>query len=127
MTVRLQIKGLTETQAAITESARKLADGVPELEEKLADDMANLARRKARTGSKSGRAMGTIRAMGSAVSAGMDIDYYGFFDFGGKVGYKKRVIRKYIRSGRYLFPAIQEIGVINEAEKMVDRVTKELR
>ena len=125
--IQVKVKGLTEKQEAITESARRLADGVPELEESLADDMANLARRKARTGSKTGRAMCTIRAMGSTVSAGMDIDYYGFFDFGGKVGYKKRVIRKYIRGGRYLFPAIQEIGVLNEAEKMVERATKELR
>lgn len=125
--IELHLKGLDEKQAALTQAERRLADGMPELENELADDMANLARRKARSDSKSGRAMGSIRAMGPAVSAGMDIDYYGFFDFGGKVGYKDRVVRRYIRGGRYLFPAMTEIGVIRQAEAFADKATEELR
>jgi len=125
--VKLKLKGLDDVQAGITEAARRLSNDMPELERALADDMANLARRKASRDSKSGRAMRSIRSIGPTVSAGDGVDYYGFFDFGGRVGFKKRVVRRYIRGGRYLFPAIQEIGVLRQADRFADKATERLR
>ena len=65
--------------------------------------------------------------MGPVVRAGDDVPWYGFADFGGRVGRKRSIKRTYIKGGRWLFPAVRDLGVYKKAEKMVERATKGLR
>lgn len=125
--IKLKLTGLTDAQAEITKSARNLAIGLPKLERELAADMASLARRKARQGSRTGRAMRSIQVTRSTISAGTGIEYYGFFDFGGRVGRNRSIVRKYIRGGRYLFPAMQKIGIRRQAEMAAEKAVRNLR
>lgn len=66
---------------------------------------------KAHVPTRTGRAAGSLKARStrtaSRVSGGSNkAPYYGFLDFGGRVGPKRSVKRPFIKEGRYLYPAL---------------------
>ncbi len=93
----------------------------------LADDIASKTRTKALASRKSGNLIGSIRSQGPVVTAGLGAVYYGFIDFGGSVGKGRTIKRKYTKTGRYLFPSVQEIGIRKQVESTIDNATKGLQ
>lgn len=125
--IRVRARGLDGFQHELTVAEDKFVDGVRDLMSHLADDSADDARGRARAGKKTGTSMNSIRAMGPVVRAGDDVPWYGFADFGGRVGKNRSIIRRYIKGGRWLFPAVRDVGVVKRSEAMVDDATKGLR
>jgi hypothetical protein len=125
--IHVRARGLDGFRHDLEVSRDRLIDGTRSLMSELADETADDARDRARRGQKTGASMNSIRAMGPVVRAGDDVPWYGFADFGGRVGRKRSIIRKYIKGGRWLFPAVRDVGVIRKGEAMVDKATKELR
>jgi hypothetical protein len=124
--IQVKVRGADEFQRNIMAGNKRLADGIRSLMDELADDVADEARRRAKRGSKTGRAAGSIRAVGPVVRAGDDVPWYGFADMGGRVGRNRSISRPFIKGGRYLFPAVRDVGVIKQAETLVDKVTKDI-
>lgn len=125
--IHVRARGLDGFRHDLTVSRDRLIDGTRSLMSELADETADDARDRARRGQKTGASMNSIRAMGPVVRAGDDVPWYGFADFGGRVGRKRSIIRRYIKGGRWLFPAVRDVGVIKKGEAMVEKATKELR
>lgn len=105
----IRIEGLREFQRALKEM-----DGESQKRLKMVlDDVsavvaAGAARRVPR---KSGRAAASLRTQSSqrearVVGGSKKVPYYAFLDFGGRVGRKKSVSRPFVKSGRYLWPAV---------------------
>jgi hypothetical protein len=46
---------------------------------------------------------------GTIIAGGPRVPYYAFVDFGGRVGRKKSVLRRFIRGGRYIYPAYHHL------------------
>lgn len=125
--IKVKARGLDGFMHELEVSEERLIEGVRDLMSELADESADDARGRARSGKKTGASMNSIRAMGPVVRAGDDVPWYGFADFGGRVGPKRSIHRKYIKGGRWLFPAVRDVGVVRRAEKTVDDATKGLR
>lgn len=125
--IRVKARGLDGFQHELTVSRDRLIDGTRSLMSELADETADDARSRARRGQKTGASMNSIRGVGPVVRAGDDVPWYGFADFGGRVGKKRSIYRKYIKGGRWLFPAVRDVGVIRKGEEMVEKATKGLR
>lgn len=125
--IKVRARGLEGFRHDLEVSSDRLVDGVRSLMSELADETADDARDRARSGKKTGASMNSIRAMGPVVTAGADVPWYGFADFGGKVGRNKSISRRYIKGGRWLFPAVKDVGVVKRAEKTVDIATKDVQ
>lgn len=125
--IRVKARGLDGFMHECEITSDRLVDGVRDLMSELADETADDARGRARSGKKTGASMNSIRAMGPVVRAGDDVPWYGFADFGGRVGVKRSIKRLYIKGGRWLFPAVRDVGVLRRADKMVDKATKGLQ
>lgn len=125
--IKVKARGLDGFMHEMEVAEERLTEGVRDLMGDLSKEAASDARDNARRGKKSGDAMNSIRAMGPVVRAGDDIPYYGFADFGGRVGKDRSIVRTYIKGGRWLFPAVRDLGVYRKAERMVDDATKGLR
>lgn len=105
----VRIQGLRELQAALKqmdgESQKQLRVALNSVAETV---VAGAARRVPR---KTGRAAASLRARSSqreaAITGGSKkVPYYGWLDFGGRVGRNKTVNRPVVKSGRYLWPTI---------------------
>lgn len=120
MTVRITHRGLTELPSELDAAAQALSAGADRLEVDLADQVAGAARRNAERGKLTGRAGDSIRSQGPTVTAGGGVPWYGTADFG---GYR----RPYVRGGRWIGPAVREVGVLKEAEQTLDRALGDLR
>lgn len=125
--IKVKIRGLDGFQHELEVSERRLVEGVRSLMSELARETADDARDRAKRGQLTGRSMNSIRTAGPVVRAGDDVPWYGFADFGGRVGKKRSIIRTYIKGGRWLFPAVRDVGVIKRADAMVDKATKGLQ
>lgn len=125
--IEVKVRGLDGFMHDLRVSEERLIEGVDNLMDDLADETADDARSKARSGKLTGASMNSIRAMGPVVRAGDDVPWYGFADFGGRVGKDRSIYRRYIKGGRWLFPAVRDLGVIRKAEKVADDATKGLR
>jgi hypothetical protein len=125
--IKVEARGLDGFIHNLEVSQDRLIEGMRDLMSELADETADDARTRARRGKLTGASMNSIRAMGPVVRAGDDVPWYGFADFGGKVGKKRSVSRPYIKGGRWLFPAVRDVGVLKKADQMVDETTKELQ
>lgn len=122
--IRVRARGLDGFTHELEVAQDRLIDGVRSLMSELADETADDARTRARRGQKTGASMNSIRAMGPVVRAGDDVPWYGFADFGGRVGRNRSIHRTYIKGGRWLFPAVRDVGVVHKSEAMVDKATK---
>lgn len=127
MSIHVTIRGLDGFRHDATIASERLIDGVRDLMGELANDAAKDARGRANKGKLTGASMDSIRAHGPVITAGAGVPWYGFADFGGKVGPNKAIHRTYIKGGRWLFPAVRDVGIIRRSEAMVDDATKELR
>jgi hypothetical protein len=73
---------------------------------------------------RSGKAAASLRAGSTQkaariVAGGSRAPYYPWLDFGGKVGPKHAVSRRFYRSGRYIYPALAERR--EETERLVSQ------
>lgn len=125
--IKVQVRGLDGFMHEASIAEDRLTDDIPALLKELASETADDARSRARRGKKTGRSMNSIRALGPVVRAGDDVPWYGFADFGGRVGRNRSIYRTYIKGGRWLYPAVRDVGVIKRAEKVVDKATRELQ
>lgn len=125
--INVHVRGLDGFQHDLKVAEERLVTGVRDLMSELAADSAQDARRRAKRGEKTGRSGGSIVARGPVLRAGDDVPWYGFADFGGKVGKNRSIHRRYIKSGRWLFPAVKDVGVIRRSEEVADKATKELQ
>ena len=125
--IKVKARGLDGFRHDLEVAEDRLVEGVRSLMSELADEVTDDARRRARSGKLTGASMNSIRSAGPVVRAGDGVPWYGFADFGGKVGKKRSISRRYIKGGRWLFPAVRDVGVVKEAEKMVDQATKGLQ
>jgi hypothetical protein len=74
----------------------------------VADVVVDVAR--PRVASRSGRARGSVRAKSTRTAVriaggGKRVPYYGWLDYGGRVGRGKAQVRPFKKQGRYLYPA----------------------
>lgn len=104
----LKISGLREFQRALKdmdgESQKKLR---LVLNEAAAAVVGGASRRVPR---RTGRAAASIRATSSqrearVMGGSSKVPYYGWLDFGGRVGRKKATRRPVVKGGRYMYPA----------------------
>lgn len=105
----IKIQGLREFQAALKamdgESQKKLKVALDNVSEVVA---AGAARRVPR---RTGKAAASLRAQSSqreakVVGGSKKVPYYGWLDFGGRVGKDRSVSRPFVKSGRYLWPTV---------------------
>lgn len=125
--IKVRARGLEGFRHDLEVAEDRFVDGVRELETSLADDAASGARSNARKGKRSGTALESIKAQGNVVSAGVGVVYYGFADFGGRVGEGRRIHRPYIKGGRWLFPAVRDLQVGKRADAVIDKSTAGLQ
>lgn len=122
--IDVTLRGNDELERDMAAAKGQFVTGVDDLMIDLAGDAAKEARRRASKNSVSGRARDSINSRGPIISAGSGIPYYNFADFGGRVGIRKSVKRQFIKGGRWLFPAIRNVGVYKKAYAMVEQSTK---
>jgi hypothetical protein len=125
--IRVKIRGLDGFQHDLSVAETRLVEGVRDLMSDLAREAASDARTRADRGKLTGASRDSIRALGPVIRAGQNVPWYGFADFGGRVGLKRSIHREYIKGGRYLFPAVRDLGVYKKADRMVDKATEDLR
>lgn len=125
--IQLSHRGLRELPGEMDDAAERLAKGAEDLEVDLATQIARLARHNAERGKLTGASQGSIRSQGPVVTAGSGVPWYGFADFGGSVGAGRRIKRPYIKGGRWLFPAVKEANVLQQAEKTLDKALGNLQ
>jgi hypothetical protein len=105
----IKIEGLAE----FNRNLKKLDSDLPKVLRLAHNEAAQLIvdYAKPRVPRRTGRAAGTIKARStrteSRVSGGSKrVPYYGWLDFGGRVGRKRSIQRPFIKQGRYLYPAL---------------------
>lgn len=106
MSQHVKIEGGKEFRAAL-----KAADSdLPKAVRLVNNDAANLVIDAARPDipSKSGKARRSLRAASTRTSSrvsggGRPAPYYAWLDFGGRVGRRKSVKRRFIKDGRYIY------------------------
>lgn len=106
----IQVSGLKELRRGLREVDKTLG---PELRKGL-NEIADMVGDAARplVPSRTGKARSSIKA-GSTERAvqlkvgGAKAPYYGWLDFGGKVGRSKSVRRPFIPGGRYIYPTLR--------------------
>ncbi len=125
--IKVKARGLDGWNKDLEVAQDRLVAGVRDLCSDLARESASDARHRASSGKLTGAAMDSIKAFGPVVRAGDGIEHYGFADFGGTAGVKRSIKRRYIKGGRWLFPAISDVGVGKRAHDMVDNATEDLR
>lgn len=105
----IKVEGLRDFQRALKqadgESQKKLRVVLNEVSSTV---VAGAARRVPR---RSGRAAASLRAQSSqrearVVGGSKKVPYYGWLDFGGRIGRNKTQRRPFIQSGRYLWPTV---------------------
>lgn len=124
--ITVKARGLDGFQADLEVAENAFVSGVRDLMSELASDVGSDARRRAFPDKLTGASAGSIRAQGPVVRAGDGVPWYGFADFGGTAGVKRSIKRRYIKGGRWLFPAVKNAGVGKRAEAMVEKATEGL-
>lgn len=104
----IHITGLVELQRAL-----KALDGESQKQLKVVlDQVATTVATGAsrRVPRKTGRAAASLRAQSGqreakVVGGSKKVPYYGWLDFGGRIGKDKSVKRPFVTGGRYMYPA----------------------
>lgn len=106
----IQIRGLKELRRGLREVDKALG---PELRKGL-NEIADIVGDAARplVPSRTGKARASIKAKSTETAVqlkvgGAKAPYYGWLDFGGKVGRSKSVRRPFIQGGRYIYPTLR--------------------
>lgn len=123
----IKISGLREFQAALKamdgESQKKLKVALDEASRTVAQGAAR------RVPHKTGRAAASLRAQSSqreakVVGGSKKVPYYGWLDFGGRIGRNKSQRRPFVQGGRYMYPAFSANR--ESIHKALDKSLKEL-
>ncbi len=61
---------------------------------------------------------------GRVMAGNAKVPYAGFIEFGGKVGKNKSVRRKFVKEGRYLYPAFERRGP--QIKRLIERAFDDL-
>lgn len=106
----VKVTGLREFSAGLKtvdgELAKELRKGLNEVAQFVVDDV----RRQVPT--RTGKARSSVRAASTQRAAviklgGRKAPYYGWLEFGGRVGRGKSLKRRFIAEGRWLYPTIR--------------------
>ena len=126
----VQVKGLVEFQRAL-----KQLDGESQKQLRLVfNDAAELVAGRASrlVPVNSGKARRSVRALstqreGRVAGGSGRVPYYPWLDFGGSVGRKRSVRRKFLRDGRYIYASYNRLRpqVIERLEEGMTRLIKE--
>jgi multidrug efflux pump subunit AcrA (membrane-fusion protein) len=107
-TTAVKVKGLRELQAAL----KATEDGAQKELRVALNRAAELVARGAarRVPTKTGRARASLRAQSSqrearVVGGSKKVPYYGWLEFGGRIGKDRSVRRPFVQGGRYLWPS----------------------
>ena len=127
----IQVRGLRELRAALRDADKTLGPELRKGLNEVADVILDTARPLVPT--RSGKARSSLKA-GSTERAvqikagGVKAPYWGWLDFGGKVGRSKSVRRPFIMGGRYIYPALRKRrdDIEDKLYEVIDRVTKGL-
>ncbi len=123
----IRIEGLKDLQRALKEMDGESQKMLRVAFNEAAEIVAEGARRNAGRDKRSGKAQKSIRAASGQRNAtvragGAKVPYFGFADFGGRVGIHKSVDRPFIREGRYLYPSL-----MSNRPEVLQVMTDELR
>lgn len=125
--LRIHVTGIRDLQAALRAVDRDLAKELRLGLNEAAQIVLEAARPKVpvRTGAAAAsmKLRSTQRAAGLAVG-GSKAPYFGWLDFGGKVGRAHSVKRPYIAGGRYVYPTLHDKRP--EVEAKIDEVMARL-
>lgn len=118
----IKVNGLLEFQAAL-----KAMDGESQKQIRVALNSAAelvVAGASRRVPRRSGKAAASVRAMSSqrearVMGGSKKVPYYGWLDFGGRVGRDHATKRPYVPGGRYMYPAFtaQQIEILDQMAK----------
>jgi hypothetical protein len=108
---QIRVQGLREFQAKL-----KAADGESQkLLRVVLNDAAEIVVKEANSlvPRRTGNAAASIKAQssqreGRVRAGGAKVPYYAWLDFGGRVGRSRSVVRPFMKSGRYIYPAAQD-------------------
>lgn len=105
----IAVEGMKDLQRALKELDGESQKEIRVALNSVADTVAQGASR--RVPSRSGKARASLRAMSSQretrISAGgRKAPYYGWLDFGGRIGRDKATVRPFVKGGRYIWPTI---------------------
>jgi len=129
MTEPLKIEGLREfsrgLKAMDNDLPKQLRRGLNEVADEVIDLAASrvpLRTGAARRSLKSKSTRTLVRASGGSSR----VPYYPWLDFGGRVGKNNSVVRPFLRRGRYLYPAYDEMKASGEFEEKLEAVIRRL-
>lgn len=127
----IEVEGLRELRAALKSLDAKLPREVGQAGKKAADVLAPYIRAKVPV--RSGRARGSVRAVvsqggGGVKFGGAKTSYAPWLEFGGRVGKADSVVRKFVPSGRYMYPtlAARRDEVLEEYLRAVRQLIKDV-
>ena len=105
----IEIQNLRELQAALRQADGESQKQIRVVFNAAADIVVDDARRLVPRG-PSGAAGASLKALsgqreGKAVGGSKKAPHYGWLEFGGKVGRKRSIERRFIQGGRYLYPS----------------------
>lgn len=124
----IQVRGLRELRGALREVEKTLGPELRKGLNEVAEVVLDTARPMVPT--RSGKARSSLKA-GSTEKAvqikagGKKAPYWGWLDFGGRVGKNKSVKRPFIQDGRYIYPTLtkKRQAVEDKLFEVIDRVT----
>lgn len=104
----IKIVGLRDFQAALKQMDGESQKQLRVVLNQASDVVARGASR--RVPRKTGRAAASLRAQSSqrearVVGGSRKVPYYGWLDFGGRIGRDKSQRRPFVQSGRFMYPA----------------------
>jgi hypothetical protein len=104
----IHVEGLRE----FSQGLKRLDDDMPKVLRLGLNGVAGVVVDDARprVASQSGRARRSVRAKSTRTAVrvaggGKRVPYYGWLDYGGKVGRSRSVVRPFKKQGRYIYPA----------------------
>lgn len=130
----IRVVGLRDTIRALRAVDQGLPKAMREANKKAADEVVKVALPLAGRAfrSRSGRARGSIKALASQRDARVkggssSVPYFGWLDFGGRVGHRDTAHRPFLREGRILRPAVKQARprVLAEYEKSVGALLRQ--
>lgn len=128
----IQVRGLRELRGALRDVDKTLGPELRKGLNEVADIVLDTARPLVPT--RAGKARASLKA-GSTEKAvqikagGTKAPYWGWLDFGGKVGRAKSVKRRFEPEGRYIYPTLRKRRdeIEDKFYEVIDRVTEGLR
>lgn len=123
----VRVRGLREVQKALRDVDRELGPELRKALNEVAEIVASAARPLVPT--RTGKARASIKVGSSQRAAqlkagGTKAEYFPWLDFGGTVGRKHAVHRRFIKEGRYIYPTLRKkrADVEEKVFEVVDRL-----